>query len=136
VIGTASETMYIQGGLNLRVYPTTIGSGTFTLIDPGMGRTTLYQYYLVNASSGDITITIPVPSSAYNGSIITFRRTVNVGSENDLVNITTNPTSYMVAYNGQSVIPTIQMGSDGGTIVWSATLFCNGSLWYVSDWLR
>jgi hypothetical protein len=72
-IGTASETMYIRGGFNLRV-----GTQITNSTNGNLSSVVLAQFYTVAMSSTSQTITLPNPTTAeYLGATVTFKRKTN-----------------------------------------------------------
>ena len=112
-IGTANETMYIQGGFNYKVgTPITT---TITLSVP------LSQFYTVDGSTG-YTITLPTPGTTYIGTVVNFRK---VGGSSV---ITFTSSIAIIPYNSPS-IPAV-----GPTLLtavqYSTTMICNGFTWF------
>jgi len=73
VLGTTAETLKIQGGLFYKTGG--VITATFTPTLP------LSQFYLINDTSGAITISLPNPTgSVLNGCVVQFRRTLSNAS--------------------------------------------------------
>jgi hypothetical protein len=98
VLGTSTETLFIQGGLNYKV-GTNVTSTPTTLSAP------LSQFYKINASTAT-TINLPVPSSTYTGAVVIFRRLVGTSTTNVVTfSITGTPTN-MISYNSVTATTT------------------------------
>jgi hypothetical protein len=117
-IGTASETMYIRGGFNLRV-------GTQITATISLAAVVLAQFYTVAMAAAAQTITLPNPTTAaYLGATVTFKRK-------------TNTTVFSIAAAG--VTPFVLIGSitlTASPISIAATVFqvdlvCDGTNWCI-----
>jgi len=72
-IGTATETMFIQGGFNW-----CFGGVITNSTNGNLSGVTMGQYYTVTMASGSQTITLPNPAAAVNlGRTVTFKRKQN-----------------------------------------------------------
>lgn len=114
-IGSTSDTMYIQGGFNLKIGALITASITLT--------TPLAQHYPVAMATTTRIITLPSPtgSSAVVGALITFKRR-------------TNTTAFTIAagagtpfINATSITPTATFPFGAG--LFQATFVCDGTNW-------
>ena len=113
-IGTASETMYIQGGFNLRV-------GTQITGATNLSAVVLAQFYTFTAGTA-YTITLPAPTNpVYLGATVTFKRKTN----------NTN----IITFAAGAGTPFIPIGSITAatialaTTIFQITLVCDGANW-------
>ena len=74
-IGTVTETMFLQGGFNLRVGTQITSTATGNLATAGF---VLAQFYTVAMTAAAQTIALPNPTgAAYLGAMVTFKRKTN-----------------------------------------------------------
>ena len=130
VIGDSNQTMHIQGGLTLISAQLTTTTNTSTLVYP------LRQFYTVDTTGGIVYIYLKFPSES-SGCFCTFRRK---NSTDNAIYIYGHPYSssgnYIVPYDSVSPDERVGMGSGSGNpICYTCTVFCDGSLWYVTNWV-
>jgi hypothetical protein len=118
VLGTSTETLFIQGGLNYKV-------GTSVTSTPTTLSTPLSQFYTINASAAT-TIYLPVPSSTYTGAVVIFRRLVGSSTTNAVTfSITGTPTN-MISYSAVAASTSSTLASGQ----YSTQFICDGTNWY------
>ena len=121
-IGTRSETMYIQGGFNMKVGDVITGSAVTLPLAPD---TTLAQLYIINNGGVKIKITLPVPSILYKGAQIIFRRQGNRG---DYEFTTASGGNYFYFVDANTAGPAPSMSSGAPLSV--TTIVCDGNFWF------
>jgi hypothetical protein len=113
-IGTASDTMYIQGGHNWKVGP--VITGNITLDNP------LAQFYIINSAAA-ITITIPDQVLGQAGAHIMFKKFLNNAT---ITFRTVSSGNVFIRFNslGHSTSATMT------TTQYQCELYCNGYAWW------
>jgi hypothetical protein len=114
-IGTVAETMYIQGGFNLRV-------GTAIVATINLSAVVLAQFYAVSMGVAAQTITLPTPSvPAYRGAMVTFKRKVNTTA----FTLAAGAGTPFIPIGAVAAAATIAVGA----AVFQVTLVCDGVNW-------
>jgi uncharacterized protein (DUF779 family) len=109
VLGTSAETIYVQGGLALKIGETLKSTGPtpipITLVSP------LSQIYFLGNFENETTIYFDLPS-ATPGQTITFRRLVNTTNSNIIkFSVPGTSDSKMIPYNSNSAISNIEFST-------------------------
>jgi hypothetical protein len=114
-IGTVAETMYIQGGFNLRV-------GTAIVATINLSAVVLAQFYAVSMGVAAQTITLPTPSvPAYRGAMVTFKRKVNTTA----FTLAAGAGTPFIPIGAVAAAATIAVG----VAIFQVTLVCDGVNW-------
>jgi hypothetical protein len=119
-IGTATETMFIQGGFNWR-----FGGVITNSTNGNLSGVTMGQYYTVTMASAAQTITLPNPATAANlGKVVIFKRKQN------------NTAFTLTSTGGAGFIPTGSITLSASphlvaTSVYQITLVADGLNWAI-----
>lgn len=118
-IGTSAETMYIQGGFNMRVGP------LITLATPAVNflTTPLCQFYVVTTSA--VIIQLPIPTSVYKGAQVNFVRH-GVAAFYTFQTIDT-PSANLYFWNLDAAAASNTLAT--GAAISSIMLWCDGTYW-------
>ncbi|NBP59125.1 hypothetical protein EBU71_21750 [bacterium] len=116
IIGESTETMYIQGGFNMRVGPNITSSPT-TLAIP------LCQFYVVTI--GAVTIQLPIPTSVYRGAQVNFVRHGVAAIYTFQTSDTPSANLYFWNLDAAAASNTLVTGAAISSIM----LWCDGTYW-------
>ena len=115
-IGTSSETLYVQGGFNLRVG--TQITASITLTAP------LAQFYTVAMAAATQTITLPAPNNTtLLGQTVTFKRKTNTTA----FTLAAGAGTPLISIGSITAVATIAVA----TTTFQVTLVCDGVNWDV-----
>lgn len=116
-IGTATETMYIQGGFNWRV-----GTQITNSTNGNLSAAVLAQFYTVAMTAASQTILLPTPTTAaYRGARVTFKRKTNV----TVFTITAGAGTPFIPINSITAALSISVAAT----VFQVDLVCDGVNW-------
>lgn len=117
-IGTASETMYIQGGFNWRV-------GAQITATINLSAVVLAQFYTVAMAAATQTITLPNPTTAaYLGARILFKRKTNTTAFNLAA-------AGVTPFLGLAVVAPVASPITIGATLFQVELVCDGTNWCI-----
>ena len=118
ILGTATETLKVQGGFNYRV--------DAIINSINLSSAVLAQFYVVDNVAVPITITLPAPAAGgttYVGAVVNFKRYI-LSAGNITFNVDNG--GFIIPYNSIANLSSITLSSTQ----YSTTFICDGTYWY------